>query len=40
MRHAINSPAPEQRHKDYNRYKYYDKLRTSVINTHLNKMSD
>ena len=30
-RQAINSPAPESRHKDYNRYKYYDKLRTSFI---------
>ena len=34
-RHAINSPAPESRHKDYNRYKYYGKLRTSLINHHI-----
>ena len=34
-RHAINSPAPESKHKDYNRYKYYDKLRTSLINEEL-----
>ena len=37
---AINCPAPELRHKDYNRYKYYDKLRTSAINSHITGLSD
>ena len=30
-RQPINSPAPEARHKDYNRLKYYSKLRTAHI---------
>ena len=35
IRQPINSPAPESRHKDYNRYKYYDRLRTSFIGSHM-----
>ena len=30
-RMPINSPPPEDRHKDYNRYKYYGKLRTGIL---------